>query len=227
LPPLVVVLDPTSGRWLSDTMWRFTGVPDFGSESYYFFPRFTLDKIPIAGHFFRLIMPHATGWHWARAGLEAGIWLLPQLRGERIAAEVGEFASAVEAAEGVVDAAKVLGEGLDVGYHATRAENVGSILENGLRESLGGRAGSGVYVSDTIEGAMAEFAAHNPGITPAVLKVGYSPASNYYLEGLTNSYIKGALPLGADTLSFQSVRLAGSVNVVIRNGSSVVLGVAF
>jgi hypothetical protein len=74
---------------------------------------------------------------------------------------------------------------------------------------------------------MAEFAAHNPGITPSVLKVGYSSGTNYFLEGLTNSYIKGALPLGADTLSFQSVRLAGSVNIVIRNGSSAVLGVAF
>ncbi len=32
---------------------------------------------------------------------------------------------------------------------------------------------------------MAEFAAHNPGITPSVLNVGYSPGTNYFLEGLT------------------------------------------
>ena len=116
-------------------------------------------------------------------------------------------------------------EELEVGYHATRAENVASILENGLREGLGGRAGAGVYLSSTPEGAIAEFAAHYPGLTPSVLQVGYSPGSNAVLERLMNSYIKGPLPLAADTLSFESVRLGGSMNTVVRNGSSVVLGV--
>jgi len=112
-----------------------------------------------------------------------------------------------------------------VGYHATRAENIGSILANGLREGLGGRAGAGVYLSDTAAGAIAEFAAHYPGVTPAVLRVAYAEGKTAVLESLTNPYIKGALPLAADTLVFQSVRLAGAINSVVRNGTAVVLGV--
>jgi hypothetical protein len=74
---------------------------------------------------------------------------------------------------------------------------------------------------------MAEFAAHYPGVTPSVLQVGYSPGSTAALEGLTSAYIKGPLPLAADTLTIGSARLGGATNIVVRNGSSIVLGVTF
>jgi hypothetical protein len=45
--------------------------------------------------------------------------------------------------------------------------------------------------------------------------------------GLTNSCMMGPLPVAADTLSFESTRLAGATNTVVRNGSAVVFGVAF
>jgi hypothetical protein len=64
-----------------------------------------------------------------------------------------------------------------------------------------------------------------PGVTPTILQVGYSPGSTAALEGLTNAYIKGSLPLAADTLTFESVRLSGATNIVVRNSSSTVLGV--
>jgi len=80
-------------------------------------------------------------------------------------------------------------------------------------------------VSSSVEGALAEFAAHNPGVTPAVLEVGYTQGTNYFLEGLNNPYIKGQLSVAADTLSFYSVRLGEAVNTVIRNGSAAVLRV--
>ena len=115
--------------------------------------------------------------------------------------------------------------GTQVGYHATRAGNVESILKEGLRSSTSGRAGSGVYVSNSAEGAMAEFAAHNAGVTPSILQVGYTPGTNYFLQGLTRSSIQGPIPLAADTISFGSVRLSGAVNTVIRNESATVLKV--
>jgi RHS repeat-associated protein len=115
--------------------------------------------------------------------------------------------------------------GTQLGYHATRAENVESILATGLRPSTGGRAGSGVYVSSSAEGAMAEFAAHNPGLAPTLLQVAYTPGTNYFLQGLTRRFVQGPIPLAADTISFGSVRLQGTVNTVIRNESATVLGV--
>ncbi|HJW94093.1 MAG TPA: RHS repeat-associated core domain-containing protein [Thermoanaerobaculia bacterium] len=109
------------------------------------------------------------------------------------------------------------------GFHATNPANVDSILENGLRESGGGRLGSGVYVSDSSEGATAEYLFHNPGgPAPTVLTVQYDPGVNYLID-TPSTVTQGPLPFAADTISAESARLPGAVNTVIRNGSATVL----
>jgi RHS repeat-associated protein len=120
-----------------------------------------------------------------------------------------------EMAEEAATAAKI-------GYHATNPDNVGSILDNGFRDSQAGRlGGGGVYVNDTPEGAVAEYMAHNPeGPAPAVLQVQYDPGLNYQVSLPTAPSTTGPLPLAADTITTPSVRASGTFNTIIRNGTA-------
>jgi len=107
------------------------------------------------------------------------------------------------------------------GFHATNPGNVQSIMANGLWESSSGRlGGGGVYVNNTSAGAIAEFAARNPGVTPSVLQVQYTPGLNYRISPPPGGYTTGPLPLAADTLTTGSLRLPGTFNTIIRNGTA-------
>ena len=77
-------------------------------------------------------------------------------------------------------AADKVGDVVKSGYHATHPEAAEAILQGGFRQRYKpGRLGSGgTYVNHAPEGAIAEFAHHNPGVTPKVLKVEYNPGTN-------------------------------------------------
>jgi hypothetical protein len=124
-----------------------------------------------------------------------------------------------------VNSAKFLAaeDSVQIGYHATNPGNVDSILANGFNESQAGRlGGGGVYVNDTQEGAIAEYMAHNPGgPAPTVLQVQYNPGLNYQVSLPTVPSTTGPLRLAADTITAPSVRLPGTFNTIIRNGTAV------
>jgi len=106
------------------------------------------------------------------------------------------------------------------GYHATKPEYVQSIRSNGFRQSTAGRAGGGgIYVNNTKKGAMAEYYHYNPnGPKPEIIAVQYKTGANVLIEN-TGTHIKGPLPISGDTLSFESIRLPGTINTIVRNGS--------
>ena len=111
-----------------------------------------------------------------------------------------------------------------IGFHATNPANVDSILGNGLNDSVGGRlGGGGVYVNNTSEGAIAEYMSVPGRPAPTVLQVNYTPGLNYTISPPPAGYTTGALSLGADTLTTESLRLPGTLNTIIRNGSATVV----
>jgi hypothetical protein len=88
-----------------------------------------------------------------------------------------------------------------------------------------GRLGSGgVYVNDTIEGAIGEFQYHNPGVEPSVLGVQYDLGVNASAGVPPVNYVT-ELPLNVDTISAPSIRVPGTTNTNILNGSAVVTGI--
>jgi len=110
------------------------------------------------------------------------------------------------------------------GYHATRPEYAKSIKENGFRESPGGRAGGGgVYVNNTKEGAIAEYWHYNQGgPKPVVLKVRYNSGNQVPFKNL-GPHIQGSILPGADTIIFESLRKPGTYNILVKNGSIIIL----
>jgi hypothetical protein len=124
-----------------------------------------------------------------------------------------------------VDSLLAAEDATQIGYHATDPANVDSILNGGLNNSAAGRlGGEGVYVNDTQEGAIAEYMARNPnGRAPSVLQVEYNPGLNYTISPPPVGYTTGPLPFAADTLTTESVRLPGTFNTIIRNGSATVV----
>jgi hypothetical protein len=133
--------------------------------------------------------------------------------------------SGIVVATGVAADAGDAGGGLRIGYHATHPEFAAAIRSEGFRLSEGGRlGGGGVYVSDTPETAIAEFAAHNPGIEPEVLRVQYDPGHEFiFNEAPQVPYLKGIMPPEwADSLTAPSVQ-EGGWNTLIRNGTQAVL----
>ncbi|MFZ3591871.1 RHS repeat-associated core domain-containing protein, partial [Bacillus sp. DJP31] len=123
---------------------------------------------------------------------------------------------------------KPKGAGNATGYHATKPEYVQSIFDNGLKPSRSGRIGSGVYVADTPQGAIAEFKHYYPDLEPAIVKVQYAPGKNADLrphqnDVFTPTYGQGnriANRTSYDSITFQSQR-GGTANTVIRNGSAI------
>ncbi|MBP8259891.1 MAG: hypothetical protein KA118_09545 [Verrucomicrobia bacterium] len=146
---------------------------------------------------------------WSAAGGVVGRTVKTALKSAR---------QAVRHAENVVGTAK------SVGYHATKPQNAPYIMRQGVRPSISGRLGEGVYVSDTVEGAIAEYNAHHPGLRlkPAVIEIEYYPGVNLKVTPPTRHY-EGPLPFtqNADTLTAPSVRAGGTMNTVIRNGTAV------
>ncbi|MEW5960983.1 MAG: hypothetical protein AB1801_24925, partial [Chloroflexota bacterium] len=106
------------------------------------------------------------------------------------------------------------------GYHATDPDVVPLIEKNGFRNGQApGRLGAnGVYVNNTPEGAIAEFAHHNPGKTPAVLKVEYSPGVEAVTDVAPIKYVED-IPLNVDSVSAPSVRNPTTTNTNVFNNS--------
>lgn len=112
-----------------------------------------------------------------------------------------------------------------IGYHATKPEYAASIKKNGFRESKSGRAGGGgVYINNTPEGAIAEYIHYNPNApAPTVLKVQYNPGNQVKYINL-GEHIYGSILPDADTIIFESIRAPGTYNILVKNGSIVLLG---
>ena len=146
--------------------------------------------------------------------------------GRRIGNAAESIGDAAKAIENTGDAAKAASKGAGVGYHATTPEAAKAIQQNGFR--LGtkpGRLGSGgVYVNNTVEGAMAEFAHHNPGISPSVLKVQYQTGVNAMASTPPANYVM-QYPLNVGSISAESVRLPGTFNTNILNGTAIPTGI--
>ena len=111
-----------------------------------------------------------------------------------------------------------------VGYHATKPEFASSIKKNGFRLSPGGRAGGGgVYVNNTKKGAIAEYWHYNPGgSNPMVLKVKYNPGKQMSFVNLGDHIHSSILP-DADTIIFESLRMPGTFNILVKNGSIIII----
>ena len=127
---------------------------------------------------------------------------------------MGLAIKAARAADKVGDVAKS-------GYHATYPEAAEAILQGGFRQGTKpGRLGSGgTYVNNAPEGAIAEFAHHNPGVTPKVLKVEYNPGTNASASVIPRNSVDQH-PLNVDSISAPSIRAPGTVNTNVLNGSA-------
>lgn len=108
-----------------------------------------------------------------------------------------------------------------VGYHATHPDVVPLIQQNGFRPGIApGRLGSnGTYVNNTVEGAIAEFQHHNPGVTPGILKVEYDAGINASSVVPPKGYVENFPFYNVDSVSAPSVRLPGTTNTNVLNGS--------
>ena len=138
-------------------------------------------------------------------------------------AEAGSLGQVGELTEAGAQAARAAEE-TQIGFHATAPANVDSILANGLYDSAGGRlGGAGVYVNNTPEGAIAEYMSVPGRPAPTVLQVQYNSGLNYTISPPPAGYTTGPLPFAADTLTSESIRLPGTFNTIIRNGSATVV----
>lgn len=108
-----------------------------------------------------------------------------------------------------------------MGYHATIPEVVPLIEANGFRSGTApGRLGSGgTYVNSTVEGAIAEFSHHNPGVRPSVLNVEYNLGTNASTNLPPRNYVENFPFYNVDSISAPSIRLPGTTNTNVLNGS--------
>lgn len=113
-----------------------------------------------------------------------------------------------------------------VGFHATSKEIAPLIMNKGfLMGSKPGRLGSkGVYVNNTISGAIAEARHSNPLLQPSVLRVEYIQGRNAAAAIPPRNYVMQH-PLNVDTISAPSVRAPGTINTNILNGSARPMGI--
>ncbi len=148
---------------------------------------------------------------------------------------IGDFAAAGKAVRSVTQVSRVSHTAAPVisaarvesavanriGYHATHADVVPLIQQNGFRAGTApGRLGSGgTYVNSSPQGAIAEFAHHNPGVTPSVLKVQYNPGINASTTVAPRNYVDRLPFNNVNSISAPSVRLPGTTNTNVLNGS--------
>jgi RHS repeat-associated protein len=110
-----------------------------------------------------------------------------------------------------------------IAYRAINPRYAQSTVESGQFYQSGapGRLGNdGIYANTTVEGAIAEFQYHNPGVTPAVFRVEY-PVSTPLGIDPPSGYFNQPLPFtqGANILTAPSLRAPGTQNLLIRQGA--------
>ena len=107
-------------------------------------------------------------------------------------------------------------------FRAINPAYADSTAQSGFfRSGAAGRLGNdGLYANSTVEGAIAEFQYHNPGVDPAVFRVEY-PASPALNISPPSGYFEQPLPFtqGANVLTAPSLRAPGTVNMLIREGA--------
>ena len=109
-----------------------------------------------------------------------------------------------------------------IAYRTINPAFAESTTANGFyRSGAAGRLGNdGIYANSTIEGAAAEFAHHNPGVTPAIFEVRY-PTSTPLRIDPPSGYFNQPLPFtqGSNILQAPSLRAPGTTNLLIRDGA--------
>jgi hypothetical protein len=113
--------------------------------------------------------------------------------------------------------------GTAIAYRAINPAYADSTAQSGqfFRSGAPGRLGNdGIYANSTIEGAIAEFKFHNPGVDPAVFKVAYPVSPTLNIDPPLG-YFNQTLPFTQDAniLTAPSLRLPGTVNLLIRQGA--------
>ncbi len=107
-------------------------------------------------------------------------------------------------------------------YRAINSSFKESTLKNGFFKSgaAGRLGGDGIYANTTVEGAMAEFEFHNPGVQSTVFEVRY-PVSPTLKINPPSGYFSESLPFtkGVNILEAPSLRFPGSTNLLIRDGA--------
>lgn len=110
------------------------------------------------------------------------------------------------------------------GFRALSEEYAESTIADGFyRSGNAGRLGNdGIYINNTVEGALKEFYYHNPSGTPALFEVKYPLSRPLYIDP-PSGYFKSPLPFTQDAniLIAPSVRAAGTSNLLIREGATV------
>jgi RHS repeat-associated protein len=109
-------------------------------------------------------------------------------------------------------------------YRAVDPKYAQATLDSGFYKSgSAGRLGNdGIYANSSVQGAVAEFQYHNPGVSPTVFEVKYSAGSTLNVNPPAgNFYVESPLPFtqGANTLSAPSLRQPGTMNYLIRDGA--------
>ena len=101
--------------------------------------------------------------------------------------------------------------------YAESTAQSGRFFQSGLPARLGN---DGIYANSTVEGAIAEFQYHTPGVNPAVFRVQY-PASPTLNISPPSGYFSSPLPFTGDAniLTAPSLRAPGTVNFLIREGA--------
>ncbi len=110
-----------------------------------------------------------------------------------------------------------------IAYRAINPAYAETTAQSGqfYRSGAAGRLGNdGIYANSTVEGAIAEFQYHNPGVNPAVFRVEY-PVSPTLRISPPSGYFNQPLPFtqGANILIAPSLRAHGTVNLLIREGA--------
>ena len=148
--------------------------------------------------------------------------------GEGMAARVVARAALTDAAgtfavrSAQADAWMASGAAESGAFRAINPAYAESTAQSGFfRSGAAGRLGNdGIYANSTVEGAIAEFQYHNPGVNPAVFRVQY-PASPTLNISPPSGYFNQPLPFtqGANVLTAPSLRAPGTVNLLIREGA--------
>ena len=74
-------------------------------------------------------------------------------------------------------------------------------------------------MNNSVEGAIAEFSFHNPGVKASVLKVEYKKGVDATTSVAPTKYVN-THPLNVDSITAPSLRSPGTLNTNILNGTA-------